>query len=249
MADDDKKAPIIIKRKKVSGHGGHHGGAWKVAFADFMTAMMAFFLVMWLMGSDEETKAAVAAYFNNPSLARDGKSNLGQFSGGDASHKADGASGRFEEKTLQQPSYAAPVHIEEYAILKDLESYYEGSAFTVDADADTVKYNIIPRLKFEIGDVEIPGDEGSRTLLLRLIDVFKQHDGIVVLEGYADDKQDWSLAFGRAISVKRVLEANGVKGEKLIPTAGYELADSNKLKSVDIKNTGTVRFILKRKRK
>ncbi len=55
---------IVIKKKKGGGHGGHHGGAWKVAYADFVTAMMAFFLVMWLMGSDEETKAAVAGHFN-----------------------------------------------------------------------------------------------------------------------------------------------------------------------------------------
>ncbi len=67
MADKGLQ-PIIIKRKKGHGHGAH-GGAWKVAFADFMTAMMAFFLVMWLMGSDEETKAAVANYFNNPTSA------------------------------------------------------------------------------------------------------------------------------------------------------------------------------------
>lgn len=249
MAEEEKKAPIIIKRKKVSGHGGHHGGAWKVAFADFMTAMMAFFLVMWLMGSDDETKAAVAAYFNNPSLARDGKNNLGAFSGGDASHRADGASGRFEEKTLQQPSYAAPVHVEEYAILKDLETYYEGSAFTSDVDADSVKYNIIPRLKFELGDVNIPIDDESRLLVNRMTDIFKQHDGIVIIEGYADQKQDWALAFGRAMAVKRLFESEGVNGDKLIPSAGYELGDTNKLKGVDIQNTGTVRFILKRKRK
>ena len=55
---------IIIKRKKIS-HDGHHGGAWKIAYADFVTAMMAFFLVMWLINaSNEETKAAVASYFN-----------------------------------------------------------------------------------------------------------------------------------------------------------------------------------------
>src|SRR6185436_4456740 len=46
--------------------GGHHGGAWKVAYADFVTAMMAFFLVMWLVGQSSETKAAVAGYFRNP---------------------------------------------------------------------------------------------------------------------------------------------------------------------------------------
>jgi chemotaxis protein MotB len=57
--------PIIIKKKKVSGHG-HHGGAWKVAYADFVTAMMAFFLLMWLMAAaNEPQKKAIAGYFND----------------------------------------------------------------------------------------------------------------------------------------------------------------------------------------
>jgi len=55
-------APIIIKRKKKGGHGdGHHGGAWKVAYADFVTAMMAFFLVMWLLGMSQEVKDLIPA--------------------------------------------------------------------------------------------------------------------------------------------------------------------------------------------
>ena len=59
--------PIIIKRVKKGGHA-HHGGAWKVAFADFVTAMMAFFLLMWLMGSTTpQERAAIADYFDNPS--------------------------------------------------------------------------------------------------------------------------------------------------------------------------------------
>ena len=63
------EAPVIrVVRKKKAGDG-HHGGAWKVAYADFVTAMMAFFMVMWLLGSDEETKAAIADYFNNPTSA------------------------------------------------------------------------------------------------------------------------------------------------------------------------------------
>ena len=61
----NSEQPIIIRRKK-GGHGGHHGGAWKVAFADFMTAMMAFFLVMWLVGQEDDVKQAVAGYFRDP---------------------------------------------------------------------------------------------------------------------------------------------------------------------------------------
>ncbi|MCA1369439.1 MotB family protein [Bradyrhizobium sp. BRP14] len=59
------KNEIIIVKRSADGHDGHHGGSWKIAYADFMTAMMAFFLVMWLINAaNEETKAAIAAYFN-----------------------------------------------------------------------------------------------------------------------------------------------------------------------------------------
>ncbi len=65
--DGEALAPIIIKKVRKGGHG-HHGGSWKVAFADFATAMMAFFLLMWLMGSTtQEQKGAISEYFNNPS--------------------------------------------------------------------------------------------------------------------------------------------------------------------------------------
>ncbi len=65
----DKKQPIIVKKVFHGGHG-HHGGAWKVAFADFVTAMMAFFMLMWLMGSTTtEERAAISEYFDNPSMS------------------------------------------------------------------------------------------------------------------------------------------------------------------------------------
>jgi chemotaxis protein MotB len=68
MAKEEKASIIIVKRKKKGG-GGHHGGAWKVAYADFVTAMMAFFLVMWLVSSiSKEQRAAMFDYFKNPSM-------------------------------------------------------------------------------------------------------------------------------------------------------------------------------------
>ena len=66
MANAGGEQPIIIKKKKAGGHGAH-GGAWKIAYADLVTAMMAFFLVMWIIGLDEKTKVGIAEYFNNPS--------------------------------------------------------------------------------------------------------------------------------------------------------------------------------------
>jgi chemotaxis protein MotB len=65
MAGRGNAAPVVIKRKKIIGGGGHHGGAWKVAYADFVTAMMAFFLLMWLLNATtEKQRKGIADYFN-----------------------------------------------------------------------------------------------------------------------------------------------------------------------------------------
>src|SRR5437588_11390786 len=62
----DETRPIIVIKKK-AGHAAHHGGAWKVAYADFVTAMMALFIVLWLLSSSEQVKKAVGGYFSDPS--------------------------------------------------------------------------------------------------------------------------------------------------------------------------------------
>ena len=72
----EKKPMIVIKKITVAG-AGHHGGSWKVALADFMTAMMAFFLVMWLLGQSEDTKKAVSDYFSTPSIIEYNFQNFG----------------------------------------------------------------------------------------------------------------------------------------------------------------------------
>ncbi|HSB25580.1 MAG TPA: flagellar motor protein MotB [Burkholderiaceae bacterium] len=87
MAGDAKKLqPIIVKRIKKGGHG-HHGGAWKIAYADFVTAMMAFFLLMWLLGSTTEgDKKGIADYFSSPMKV----AMFGGSGAGDASHVLKG---------------------------------------------------------------------------------------------------------------------------------------------------------------
>jgi chemotaxis protein MotB len=86
MSSDDSQRPIIIRRVKKGGHG-HHGGAWKIAYADFVTAMMAFFLLMWLLGSTARGDLhGIAEYFQTPlAVALSGGSGSG-----DASHVIKG---------------------------------------------------------------------------------------------------------------------------------------------------------------
>ncbi|MCB0368848.1 MAG: chemotaxis protein MotB [Bdellovibrionales bacterium] len=72
-----KEKPVIVIKKVIVSGGGHHGGSWKVALADFMTALMAFFLVMWLLGQSEQTKKAVSDYFSTPSVIEYNFQNYG----------------------------------------------------------------------------------------------------------------------------------------------------------------------------
>src|SRR5690349_16126769 len=99
--------PIVIKRiKKVSG-GGHHGGAWKVAYADFVTAMMAFFLLMWLINTTSpEQRRGIADYFAPASVSQS-TSGAGGILGGTAlgkeGAKADGSMSIIEELAPESP--------------------------------------------------------------------------------------------------------------------------------------------------
>src|SRR6185369_11821259 len=105
MADKEKR-PIIIVKRKVGG-AGHHGGAWKVAYADFVTAMMAFFMVMWLVASvSKEQRAAMFEYFKNPSMeqGKSVKAAPGQAGPGGASTAViDMGGGMDAPKTMDTP--------------------------------------------------------------------------------------------------------------------------------------------------
>ena len=102
MSTDTPIVPIIIKRKKVIVSGGHHGGAWKVAYTDFVTAMMAFFMLMWLLNATtEQQRQGLADYFS-PTLA------INRSSGGDASSFVGDTV--FSEETLTRQGVGASNH-------------------------------------------------------------------------------------------------------------------------------------------
>ena len=107
MAKDNELAPIIIKRKKVIAGGGHHGGAWKVAYADFVTAMMAFFMLMWLLNATtEKQRKGIADYFAPTiSVSRVSGGGDGSF-GGDSVFSENTLARNGQGATMERPTEA-----------------------------------------------------------------------------------------------------------------------------------------------
>lgn len=125
MAQSDR--PILIKKvKKVQGHG-HHGGAWKVAYADFVTAMMAFFLLMWLINTtDPEQKRGIAEYFA-PSSVSATTSGSGGILGGTSLGDTEGAKGAGSNSVIEQLAPTSPESPEEAGQSSNLASASESA--------------------------------------------------------------------------------------------------------------------------
>jgi chemotaxis protein MotB len=152
------KNEIIIVKRSGGGHGDHHGGAWKIAYADFMTAMMAFFLVMWLINStNEETKAAIAAYFNPVQLTQQKPSEKGLK---DPAKDAEG-----EEK--QQRSKAEGEQTKSGGTAKSGDQLTAASGEETkysDADFFENPYSVLSEIAQEVGqqaNISLKGDGGA----------------------------------------------------------------------------------------
>lgn len=252
---------IIIKKKKKGGHGAAHGGAWKVAFADFMTALMCFFLVMWLMGSDEEVRKAIVEYFTNPNqeLIKGGSDrpvNKNSRNPGNDESIMEGQQGRFEEDVLNKPARPAPVYLEEHKIMTEMVTeVFDGNAFSVDTTADQVKFAVPGNILFQSGSSTI-SYEGSR-YLTKLTGVFKQYSGIITVEGHTGTAQDegidetklWELSFNRAMAVRNYLVGEGIPANKLTPVAKASQAPIVKGDDpVDRQKNRRVEFVMRHNR-
>jgi chemotaxis protein MotB len=233
MASHHADEPVIIVRRKKHGHG-HHGGAWKVAYADFVTAMMAFFLVMWLAAQDSRIRDAVAGYFQEPGLMPHERSNslLASGHGGiDNSgmptvipRKPDGSL-EAEQKAL----VAAAEHIQRQ--MEDMPMFA--------SLRDQVEFVVTPEgLRVEL--VERSGssffDSGSATLrqeTVQLLTIIAQEVGKlandVVIEGHTDSRQyaqpagygNWELSSDRAHAARRVMLGRGLRVGQLRAVRGF----------------------------
>ena len=233
MADQDTR-PIIIIKKKVS-HGGHHGGAWKVAYADFVTAMMAFFMVMWLMNSSQKVKEAVGAYFRDPTgSGRQVGSNLA--GSGEAlslsRDNMDKLKESLEQAVKQMPDFDK--------IRDQVSMMVTGEGLRIEL-VETEK-----GLFFESGDVQ-PSELGEELIVL-LAQQLGQLPNNLLIEGHTDARPfstegpygNWELSVDRANSSRQLMEISGLRQGQVAQVRGY--ADRKLRKGDDPGNAGNRRI-------
>ena len=231
-----KDQPIIIIKKGGHGHGGHHGGAWKVAYADFVTAMMAFFLVMWLVSQKQEVKAAVGGYFRDPG-AFELHSGDGILEGSKDGVDPSGT------PTVQAPEQIRAAQEKERLseaadhIKAELEQSQEFASLR-----DQIEMSISPEgLKIELIDKTGSSffDSGSAVLrgeAVRILSLIANEigklDNDLFVEGHTDsrpfgtDEQygNWELSVDRANAARRVMMREGLRASQLKGVRG--LADT-----------------------
>jgi chemotaxis protein MotB len=216
MASPGKAQPIIVIKKK-SGHGGHHGGAWKVAYADFVTAMMSLFIVLWLMNSSEKIKKAVAGYFNDPK----GTSTLmgTTLSGTGESITLASASAMNQLKERIEEGIKAKKDLEQLSKQIELTITPEGLRIELLEDKNGTFY--------EIGRARL--SPSGQELLALLAGELKTLPNGLLIEGHTDAAQysndvnysNWELSADRANAARRLLQADGVRSDQVTQVRGY----------------------------
>jgi chemotaxis protein MotB len=196
-----KTQPIIVI-KKISGHGGHHGGAWKVAYADFVTAMMSLFIVLWLMGSSEKVKRAVAGYFNDPK----GFSNqLGTTMIGTGQTVSQASTNELEKlKEKLEQEIKARKELEKLSKQIEITITPEGLRIELIEGKDGTFY--------EIGSAKLSAN--GQELLALLAAELKTLPNSLLIEGHTDatpyssdaSYSNWDLSADRANSARRLMQ-------------------------------------------
>ena len=216
MAEENgaKEQPIIII-KKISGHGGHHGGAWKVAYADFVTAMMALFMVLWLLSASQETQKAIGGYFQDPS-------GNGKLIGSDMAG-AGGQSIDLAEKDMEKLKEKIAQSLKESSKFKELQDkivmVVTGEGLRIELlETDTGTF-------FESGS-PVPTVQATE-IIGKLAQEVGQLPNKVFIEGHTDSKQfageysNWELSTDRANTTRRIMHAHGIREDQVVQIRGF----------------------------
>jgi len=207
--------PIIIVKKKV-GHAGHHGGAWKVAYADFVTAMMALFIVLWLLNTSKPVKEAISGYFKDPA--------------GTAKLSGSARSGAAENFTLTKDD------------MPKLKSELEKAIRNItnfDKFKNQVEITVTPEgLRIELLETETgtffdlgsprPNQNGKELLSLLAQELGKLPNRVSI-EGHTDSKPyngrndygNWELSADRANAARRLMQESGLSPTQVSQIRGF----------------------------
>ena len=225
--------PIIVVRRKKQAHA-HHGGAWKVAYADFVTAMMAFFLVMWLAAQDSTIRTAIAGYFQEPGLLPHEQSN-GIVASGQGGIDNAGmptvvprkAQGMLEAE--QRALVTAAEHIKQHMAQFGGGGPLKGQVEITITD-EGLRIELVDRSQssfFDTGSSVLVGD--SEKILTAIGNEVGKLANNVVVEGHTDSAayqhgqtyDNWNLSTDRANVARRVLVQSGVRPDQLKGIRGY----------------------------
>jgi len=205
--------PIIIKRK--GGHGGHHGGAWKVAYADFVTAMMALFIVLWLMNTSKPIQEAISGYFKDPA-------GTGKLTG---------------VKTLPPPTKEVTKENLD-KVKSELEKAIRQVA-NFDKLKDHIELTVTPeglRIEllesksgtfFESGKTDPNGN--GRELLMTIAEELGKSPNKLSVEGHTDSQPfsgaanytNWELSVDRANASRRIMQQHGLRSDQVAQVRGF----------------------------
>ncbi|MCL4684003.1 OmpA family protein [Myxococcota bacterium] len=234
---------LIVVRKHKKHHTPHHGGAWKVAYADFVTAMMAFFLVMWLVNQNKDVKTAVGGYFRDP-LGTEQLAGSKSSQGADGilsagSGATEGQSGILELPASRAMEQAAHEREEEQLerlaervreVLADLPGFSEISHLVqVELTEEGLRIELMESEKgtfFERGSRQLTGVGSEVVRVLAPTIAASRH--AVVIEGHTDSLayasesySNWDLSTDRANAARKLLVAKGLDRSQIKEIRGY----------------------------
>lgn len=211
----EKGAPVIIVKKK-GGHGGHHGGAWKVAYADFVTAMMALFIVLWLMNSSKQVQEAVGGYFKDPTgTSKKVGSNMA------------GAGENFVLTRDNMPKLKEQLQkaMKQMTDFEKLKSHIE---MTVTTEGLRIELSeSASGTFFDSGSATLNSDGAA--LLETLAQELGQLPNKLSIEGHTDSQPyapsatygNWELSTDRANAARRVMQEHGIRSDQVTQVRGF----------------------------
>jgi chemotaxis protein MotB len=220
---------IIIVKKKVKGGHGAHGGSWKVAYADFVTAMMAFFMVMWILGMDENTRKAIEGYFSNPIGFKKGySSGASPLASGSSPASVQRQAVMLALRKLQEQRFQ-----EVSALLRTRVDSASIGGLKAKVEITVTKTGLrIELIEAGRGDTFFPfgspvmRETGRRALSLIAGELIRLENPVVI-EGHTDaaryarrDYTNWELSAGRANAARRILEELGLPASRVVEVIG-----------------------------